>query len=540
MNDANMKGRIAGKCGSDSELILLNLIYDYPVRWSRYKVLRDFVQNFYDAVGYREWHRRFFYEIKDDCLFLKAMDIDFSYDWLIHIGASTKRDSPGEYAGYFGEGFKIASLCALRDYDWNIEMVSRDWELMVVTSQLPVDERLLTSLAYRVWKRDAESEDTILCVYPFDEEDEEVLEGVLLSFHYPQNPFFGKEIWSSRDAAIYYRSDYPKPRYFPSTYDASGRGIIYAGYQALGSFEYPLVFSLHGFRLDDRERSSFYKMDVVKVIKRTVRLMPAGPSFEVLEALKSRWYDRPKKQYDFETWYSIIALLVENIAHSGKHREAWIRKYPNLLVAQMVKRNDFRRYNRRRQALAWLRDSYVKYRMVQEAFSRLGYPTLEDVCEKHDGFSVVREPDEKEAVRIKLLEGLASLLMAEFLEGKDVEIPPCKIIKSERAVWSGMANCHTIKPSIPTSRNLRIRFRLSFVALKEKYLEKDRFADALSSYLHEMAHMFGSDGSASFSRALTELLHIVVEQSGVIEVFRKVWEGKMEMKGEEEDNRKEQ
>ena len=30
----------------DVELISINLIYDYPVHWGKFKTLRDFVQNF--------------------------------------------------------------------------------------------------------------------------------------------------------------------------------------------------------------------------------------------------------------------------------------------------------------------------------------------------------------------------------------------------------------------------------------------------------------------------------------------------------------
>ncbi len=68
---------------SDPELVSLNLIYDYPVRWSRFKVLRDLVQNFYDAVPHHEWDRRFTYKIENETLFLTAIDVGFSYDWLI-------------------------------------------------------------------------------------------------------------------------------------------------------------------------------------------------------------------------------------------------------------------------------------------------------------------------------------------------------------------------------------------------------------------------------------------------------------------------
>lgn len=33
----------------------LNIVMTYPVYWSRYQVLRDFIQNFYDTVGCDEW-----------------------------------------------------------------------------------------------------------------------------------------------------------------------------------------------------------------------------------------------------------------------------------------------------------------------------------------------------------------------------------------------------------------------------------------------------------------------------------------------------
>ena len=102
---------------SKTRKIPLNLVYDYPVRWSRYKVLRDFVQNFYDSIGYRAWNSRFKYRYKSGKLSMKAQDVSFSYEWLVPIGSSTKRDGSNAYASYFGERFKIASLNALREYN---------------------------------------------------------------------------------------------------------------------------------------------------------------------------------------------------------------------------------------------------------------------------------------------------------------------------------------------------------------------------------------------------------------------------------------
>jgi hypothetical protein len=254
----------------DPKLLSLNLVYDYPVHWSRFKVLRDMVQNFYDAVPRPEWERRFLAKIENDTLVLTAIDVGFSYDWLIPIGASTKRGGEGEYAGYFGEGFKIASLCAVRDHGWDVEICSRDWRLKVVTTQLRVDGRDLQSLGYKIWSSGARARDTVMRISPFT--DEALLTNVLRSFYSPGNPLFGEKVWESPEAAVYCRSKEPKPDGYPRTYDEPGPGIIFAGFQALGSCQPPLIFCLHNFRLKDRERNSFYRMDVTKDVWRNATM----------------------------------------------------------------------------------------------------------------------------------------------------------------------------------------------------------------------------------------------------------------------------
>jgi hypothetical protein len=98
------------------------------------------------------------------------------------------------------------------------------------------------------------------------------------------------------------------------------------------------------------------------------------------------------------------------------------------VIGQTV-RNDLPNYNRRRQALDWLRTPGQSYRLVQESFLALGYSTLEQACEQADGFSLTREPKPPELSRIKLLERLAALLLPELLS--QLELPPCKIIKME-------------------------------------------------------------------------------------------------------------
>ena len=78
MEEKGASGRIVGKQGTEATRVSLNLLYDYPVRWSKYKVLRDLFQNFYDAVGAGQWHKRFSHRLDGDMLVMKAADTGFS------------------------------------------------------------------------------------------------------------------------------------------------------------------------------------------------------------------------------------------------------------------------------------------------------------------------------------------------------------------------------------------------------------------------------------------------------------------------------
>ncbi len=362
--DTETHRQIAGRQGDVPEIIPLNLIVDYPVRWSRYKVLRDFLQNFYDAVGYQAWQERFSYTRDKEALLLKAEGIGFSYDWLVPIGASTKRQEPGKYAGYFGEGFKIASLCALRDYGWNIELASRNWELRVVVQDLIIDGQQVPSLAYHLWRRPQSRPDTVLALHPFSGHDDGVLESAVSSFYYPENPLFGAEIWSSSSAAVFHRSPRAKPAHFPSTYDYDGSGIVFAGYQALGSFPFPLIVAQHDFRRQDRERNTFYTMDVLEVLRHVCGLVSPACAFQLLEVFRSKWYSYPRKRYDLKSWYPVIQRLIERVGSSAEQTARWRDKYPGLLVAERVKARQLPEYNRRRQALDWVRQEYPGHRLV--------------------------------------------------------------------------------------------------------------------------------------------------------------------------------
>jgi hypothetical protein len=337
--------------------------------------------------------------------------------------------------------------------------------------------------------------------------------------YFPENPLFGECLWRSAEGAVFTRSTKLKPPQFPKTYDDSGQGIVYAGFQAMGSFREPLVFCLHSHRNDDRDRGTYYRMQVVRLIEQCVSLLPPEPSARVLSTLKSRWYERPRKKYDFDCYNNIVRKLLENMSRSEEVTASWRKAHPNLLVAHGIRRSDIASVNQRRQALDWLRHSSERYRLVQDAFSHLGYPTLESVCEKNGGFSVVRSPDEFESRQIRKLEMITRCILDDL----PFDLPPCKIIISETAIWRGMAVSIPIDPATLKYRGIPIRFRVPYIAMKRSLLLSDKPNVALGTYFHELAHVFGGDRSAGFSRGLSEFLDAVLASTGIIGIWEGNW-----------------
>jgi hypothetical protein len=159
---------------------------------------------------------------------------------------------------------------------------------------------------------------------------------------------------------------------------------------------------------------------------------------------------------------------------------------------------------------------------VQSAFVELGYPTLEEVCEQNDGFSITREPDAVEESRIAMLEQFVRILIPDLFI--NIEVPPCKIIKSEKATWRGMTTCIPLTSHLHSFRGIPVRYQLPYVALKPSLLHSTTFGNALSTYLHELAHMFGSDRSAAFSHALSELMEITLSHARLVAQWQEQWE----------------
>ena len=500
--------------------IPLNIVKSYPVSWDTYKIFRDFIQNFYDSVGYEKWHNALHYEYANSTLVMWVDDINFSYEWLLHIGASTKTNAKNT-AGYFGEGFKIASLCAVRDNDYGIKMESADWVLAVRFVTHSIDNQEVEMMVYDVDKTSEKLEKSRLTITNVSEADCKVFETALLSFYYPENPLIGDLIWQSETCAVHYRSSKPIPASLPYISDFGRKGAVFCCYQMLGTNPFNLVICLHDFRKDDRERSALYRFEVVDIFETIARKVSSEGAFLILEKMRRYWNSLPKKNIDIYSWSDAVDNLIYRLASDPLVLQKFREKYPHLLCLPKISTR--RETNDRHTALEWLKSrEQDKYLLVKGSFRRLGYETLEDYCRRNGGF--IEDEDVRDERENKCFMILNSLIDKIYLGFFILDFKPTmKIITNNSAIFHGMATTSKKYVIKKNKYGLKVRNNIHEIYLKRIALTKSRFYDALSTYIHELCHMFGSDASQSFSQALTDAMTILLENVSEIEKSHQEW-----------------
>lgn len=400
-------------------------------------------------------------------------------------------------------------------------MSSSSWLLDVTTLDMQIDDKAMTSLAYNLFESDAIKQHTTLKIYSFSKSDYEIFLSALYTFYYKENPLLGEILYDNEYCAVHYRSKLVKPIEFPISYDSKGDGIVFGSYQALGSFEFPLVFCLHTYKQEDRDRDFFSKVDIINILVGVTRQVPSSTSYILLNCFKKYWYSYPSEKYGYKSYYSVIKTLLMRLWQNDKITRDFVDNNPNLLTAAKLSDRNLRAKNMRKQALSWLSLQYSNYILVQDNFTILGYQSLEAECEKYNGFTLLRNPNILENRYIEILEACIRDLFTGFLE--TAPLPLCKIITNNDASWAGMAECIKLKNVKYNSEGFKIRSELRSICLKLNLFEHDNFDNALSTYLHELAHIFGSDNSVNFSRALTTILSKVIDNAEIISRYKEQW-----------------
>ena len=489
----------------------LNIVMSYPVKWSIYKVMRDYIQNFFDAVGPTRFKSAFHYKYENQTLIMYA-DESFDKEWLFYIGTSTKRDSTTKYAGKFGEGFKIASLVAYRDYKLNIIMESQDWKLKVTEEEGEIDQKEVMFLAYDVSSRTYE-QNAILTLEGVNEEVFHAFEYEIKQFFYDGNPRFGKCIAKGEDFAVYHSKQ--------TTSSKNTYGYLYAAFQQRKSFLLPIIICNHTYtpKRDDRDREKFYSSEVLECIFEVIRKVQPCEAMEMLESLYRCWHGRSEKEKYINVRYIVIELI-QQICIDDIVKDRFFERYKENLVADFSWRTT---KNRKKMAKLWFRTSeyHGKRRVVINEFTKLGIIDMEQLCENNHGFQVYREPTAKECRYITILEKAAKEIMSDIISYDSM--PTCQIIINSEAVLEGCAITTKAEGQRKNQVGLQVKTNIFNVYLQRYLFEENRFGQAFSVYMHELLHQYGGDNSVQFHNALLLMNKRIIVSSNLLDEFEQRW-----------------
>ena len=502
-------------------LIKLEIAMDYPVNWSFEWILRDLMQNFFDASGSDNFRNQvdYHYTFTDNfysCV-MEASGSGFSYEWLTYIGGSTKTDHPGSYIGMYGEGFKICMLRLLQMEISNCRMESGEWYIIPCVYEEKIANENVRMLGYRLGQREDDGASR-LTIWGIPQRHAYVLKELLFHFFYPGNKLFGRML-SDEGRFCVYRRNLSVP--IPSVYrDSSFTGILYINRLARARLDLPLMINIQMDRRDaeSRSRSIMERATAIRLLEAASYQISSKTSYAILIELEKRWADIPRRNVDPETWYYFICQLVRNVATDKKLEEKFRKTYTDLCYLDRYT-SDRKKNSRIRTARYWYFNKERKTgRLVNPIFRLLG------------AVSVMKEFEEKEESEYRActdFEAKRIALMFNFFE-KLFPVPGLYRVRPEILIRTIGQDTGGKRPD-PLQFSERDyserpqRYRIQKLVILQRDLENDTFDEPFIFFCSALLNVFGTDGSQKKTAAMTALGERLIEERDDLEMIREGW-----------------
>lgn len=490
-----------------NEIVQLNILTAYPVKWDRQQMITDFVQNFYDSLGSERFETGFYYELRSGVLSMSA-GIGFEKEWLYYMGASSKPVDNGKFAGGFGEGFKIAALVAIRDFNLDVSMESRNWSIHVSTKPGQIDGQSVEFLAYEVSERPY-LENAVLNIRNADESLLEMTGKAVNQFYYAGNKYFGNCLFEDGPYAVYETV-------------GNNTGALYTSCQYRAKLGVPLIICNNSYvpEEDDRDRRSLSAYDARMSIQQVMRIIPPETALIILEKLKSVWHRTRQNRYQSINWQNSLEFLIYRISCCEETNRQFMEKYGNSLIIPYE-----RHYSPsdQRIAHAWFQMNNLKskYRLVSYVFRIIGIKTVCQLCDEMGGFITERTPNQQEAALISVLKEAVREALPELIGTENW--PECYILTNEKAPASGYAVLEKSCPIKAGNRNFTVVAITNKIAVQCSLLNANCFAEAFVTYSHELLHRYGGDSSIQFHNVIVRMDELILEHAGILVECEKKW-----------------
>ena len=489
----------------------LNIVMSYPIQWDNYKVLENFTQNFYDAIGYKSFGTSFKYTYDEGEKKLEMIsDKSFDIKYLCALGASSKRSGDVAYAGHFGEGFKLAALCGYRDLGYRISMHSGDWQLEVTEAEDYIDKVKVSFLAYKV-STGHQYGDTRLTIENVESKDYKVFRYEIGKFFYQENPCFGDVIYESKNYAIYHSA----------IKDKNAKGRLFLSLQERAYLPFPVILCNHQYVADDdRDRIMLSHSDFANSVIDIIGHTPDDALLTFLELLKPAWGGRKDLGWYGKCYPDIIMNITRWIDKDSDAGKRFIEKYAESLVAD----DFFLPSEEKRLIKSWFQstDFAMSRRKVLACFAWIGIKPLKKLCAENDGFILELEPDFKEQKCIDVLRRCGEELFADLYCYN--HLPGCRIIKDYAGNAQGIANTVKAQNAEKNKLGMKVKREIRNICLRKSLFKKKGFADAFTTYIHELLHQYGGDASVDFRKVLLIMNTRLIEAGDITDRYRKEWD----------------
>lgn len=462
----------------------------WGVEWDEEYIARDLMQNFYDAN--RTCLRDVKVEKKGSHVVVSA-PTPFNLDRLFYLGSEKDEDDVGQY----GEGFKAAAACLLRDHQITpIALSGRDVVVLRVANEAVANTKMYP-VEYDFYVNDQPINGSILILPGCSRKMASAMARGLTHFLYEANPLLGERLageWG--DEFMIFRS-------------SDNKGHVFYRNLKRGEFEdIPLVLVMNKSysRMEhkiskDRDRNAFGEEVMALFFNLFSRYYVSGLSRctrIVLEAAHTC----------FEKGHPFLREVAESYKYTPNFEDIFGNTYyaRSTRSSEPAMRIEIDRVER-----AWRGEGR---KLLPGYFTRLGVT---------DAYTEIKRREEKARDEVKNLgqrlptaeERKAISLLSRIL----TELAPdiAAVFKNGKTSYT-VAHTGEILGILREGRAYRSRevFLAAFLFVCD-------FADALATFLHEHAHIFGHDGSRGFSDALTRLIETTVRHRDQLDDYDAEW-----------------
>ena len=465
----------------------------WGVEWDEEFIARDLWQNFFDA------NRQDLAKVEvrvDGSTVIISAPVPMQLERLFYLGSEKGAEDIGQY----GEGFKVAAVCLLRDHDIEPVMQSGNEVFAVRIGMVTVAGSQMHPLVYDFFSTITPYAGTRLILRGCGAKLIKELQTGLSHFFYEGNPLLGEKLWE---------------------YD-SGKFSLYRSTTGHGHVFYRRL-----------KRGVIPDIPVVLVIDK---------QYELIE--KKTRQDRDRKAFGDELMkllYGVFARHGLRYSRTGQRavveaaRACWLQGHP--LLSSIAATAYYSSWQPSMCAEVFGNGFYACVH-TREAMQALQYETVEKQWQKEGrkplpayfkAFGVLNASDHAEEIKRRALEeqkkrhqrppttgergGLD--LLSEIIRSLAPNL--FATLQQYRAVYS-VAETEVLLGELKEHRE----YRSTQVFLSSQLFVRD-FAEALAIFLHEHSHIFGYDGSRALTDALTQLIETVVRHRHDLDPFELRW-----------------